>query len=763
MAEYNRQESEETIHQKTGCVRDQLKVFITQLNEKSESEPTVPGLSVAAVTDASERFKLWAGSVGAFLGPTRKLSLDYRLSGTPEIRYEILRQLEDILGATHDLLNIICGTRENRNITLSLAVEQEAASRPSAISPPLSESQMILEIISESISSLFRIGILVRKATSRDRFSQALQVSDLTFSKEADISYVRQKHPKLGQGWLSTRLGGAVAKRRQFIAYSRDHKSRLGGDESINDYSASRTEILSSKATTIAPCIDLRTQEEEEFDALSLVTASTMMDSSSLLRLPSLADLSREGEPFECPICFMLLSFQREKTWKAHVFHDLKAYVCTIGGSECGDLLFGDRDSWFDHELDHRAKYICSLCSQVGVTSRSNLQSHLATHGTFGDQQLKALEDAGRVSTYDLTAYDCPFCDEWADELKRKRDEQPHRVASVGACQDISVSTSRFKRHVATHQEQLAIFAIPRATRDEIVHGEGSTISSMSGNGPSRIAPDLEGQRSPLPLGSSEQGSTQNELEIMSETGSEKPPMLDRPAEDFPWENSDDEDPFSLLSQSQETEATGQTISKRRGHPGFLQTTARTPSPGPFHAAPAHLDYSALKHLNTSMTDYPKHDMESIDGKASLAPPPHQHPPDGICAVCWVHTETINPNQEFAKLSVLSTSSALSSDQRMESDLFQCSESDCKKWFGSNRDLNKHIRYTHDKPFCCEADENCLFKAGARRDLQRHYYVVHREYAKDKGYFQYLECDSCGAKFTRRDNLKRHQLEYHNT
>lgn len=102
MAEYNRQESEETIHQKTGCVRDQLKVFITQLNEKSESEPTVPGLSVAAVTDASERFKLWAGSVGAFLGPTRKLSLDYRLSGTPEIRYEILRQLEDILGATHD-------------------------------------------------------------------------------------------------------------------------------------------------------------------------------------------------------------------------------------------------------------------------------------------------------------------------------------------------------------------------------------------------------------------------------------------------------------------------------------------------------------------------------------------------------------------------------------------------------------------------------------------------------------------------------------
>jgi hypothetical protein len=197
-------------------------------------------------------------------------------------------------------------------MTSSSNVEEEASSNP-----PLLESQMILEVISESISSLFRIGILVRKATSRDRFSQALQVSDLTFSKHPDISYVRQKYPKLGPEWLSDRLGGAIAKRRQFIAYSRDHRSRLGGEESMGDHSASRTERLSSKATTIAPCIDPRTLEEEEeaFDALSLVTASTMMDSSSLLRLPSLADLSREGKPFECPICFTLQSFQREKTW----------------------------------------------------------------------------------------------------------------------------------------------------------------------------------------------------------------------------------------------------------------------------------------------------------------------------------------------------------------------------------------------------------------------------------------------------------------
>ncbi|KAM6529144.1 hypothetical protein FALCPG4_007292 [Fusarium falciforme] len=714
MAEYNRQQRGETIHQKTCHVKDQLKGFITQLNEKSESQPgVVPSLSGAAVTDALERFMLWAGNIGALLGPTIKLSLDYRLSGSPEIRYEILRQLEDISGAAHDLLNIVLGTRENRNMASSLHFEEEAASEPLATSPPLIESQMILEVISESISSLFRISMLVRKATSRDRFSRALQVSDLVFSKEPDISYVQEKYPKLSLEWLYDRLGGAVAKRRQFIAYSRDHRSRLGGEETINDDSASRTERLSSKATTVSPCIDPRTLEEEEFDALSLVTASTMMDSSSPLQLPCLADLSREGEPFECPICYTLQSFQREKTWKAHAFHDLKAYVCTIGGSECGDLLFGDRDSWFDHELEHhRAKYNCSLCCEVRMTSRSNLWSHLVTHGTFGDQQLKALEDAGRVSTFSLTARDCPFCDEWADKLQRKRDEQFHYIASVRAFQDISVSISRFKRHVATHQEQLAIFALPRATKDEIAHGEGSLISSLSGNGPSCIVADGEEQVSPVRSGRSEQGITPNEHEITNEeiAGLEKPPTLDGPAEDLPWENSEVEDASSVLLQSQEMEATGQDSSERRHRPGFPQTTARTPSPRPFDAEPAHRDDSGLEHLETSETDYLKHDMgdgsvtrlqaeliEGIHGEADLALPPHQHPTgrDEFCSIFWIHAETSTANRELANLSVVSTSPALGPDQRAGSSepaLFQCPESDCNKSFRTRRDL-KYIFY----------------------------------------------------------------------
>lgn len=171
---------------------------------------------------------------------------------------------------------------------------------------------MIIEVISQSISSLFRIGMLVRKSTPRDRFKRALQ-ADVAFPAFFDIDYVRHKHPKIKEDWLSARLGGGIAKRRQFIKYCRDHRSRLGADEvEDTDVDATRTEALSSKATTFVP----HHGEEADDDAVSMVSASTATESLSALKLPALADISKDDQPFECPICFTLQSFQTERSWR---------------------------------------------------------------------------------------------------------------------------------------------------------------------------------------------------------------------------------------------------------------------------------------------------------------------------------------------------------------------------------------------------------------------------------------------------------------
>lgn len=206
------------------------------------------------------------------------------------------------------VLDIILGNRENRELASSPVSEEEPTDRD--------EAHMILEVISDSVGSLFRIAILVRRATTRDRFERALQASDLAFSPEFDVDYVREKHPKIQQSSISARLGGAIAKRRQLISYCRDHRSRLGAEEMINDDAASRMEKTSSKATTFVPKTDARDLEVEEDDAVSFTSASTMTDPASFLRLPSLADLSPDGNPFECPICFTLQAFQRDKAWK---------------------------------------------------------------------------------------------------------------------------------------------------------------------------------------------------------------------------------------------------------------------------------------------------------------------------------------------------------------------------------------------------------------------------------------------------------------
>ncbi|KAI6081435.1 hypothetical protein F4821DRAFT_249343 [Hypoxylon rubiginosum] len=55
-----------------------------------------------------------------------------------------------------------------------------------------------------------------------------------------------------------------------------------------------------------------------------------------------------------------------------------------------------------------------------------------------------------------LNAKDCPFCDEWAvDILLKAIKKDKHKLEKDDT---VPITVARFKRHVATHQEQLAIF-----------------------------------------------------------------------------------------------------------------------------------------------------------------------------------------------------------------------------------------------------------------------------------------------------------------
>ncbi|KAK0730181.1 hypothetical protein B0H67DRAFT_638717 [Lasiosphaeris hirsuta] len=258
------------------------------------------------------------------------------------------------------MANISLGTRPNRDTTLDPEHDFMDDDDDSAIDMGTGETApdeaiMDLEVVSECIKSLFRVGIMVRKSAPRDRSKRALQIPEISFPSFYGIDYVK------------------------------DYKTRLGADDDARDSTtndgleviATATERFSSKATTSAGNNSLR-------------------------------------EPFECPICFTLQSFKHKKSWQTHAFGHLKAYVCMVGDTVCDDESF-------------------ALGRFPPQSSKSTSRKHTG----------HSLLDAGHEAIASFKAGD------------------------LGPKHVVYVNASRFKKHVAAHREQLAIFALHRAVEEE--------------------------------------------------------------------------------------------------------------------------------------------------------------------------------------------------------------------------------------------------------------------------------------------------------
>jgi hypothetical protein len=65
-------------------------------------------ISPSAVEDESRRFKVWANNIGAFQGPQKQSSLDYRLREAPQVRQQVVRLLDRLsFSATQGLFHFL--------------------------------------------------------------------------------------------------------------------------------------------------------------------------------------------------------------------------------------------------------------------------------------------------------------------------------------------------------------------------------------------------------------------------------------------------------------------------------------------------------------------------------------------------------------------------------------------------------------------------------------------------------------------------------
>lgn len=107
-----------------------------------------------------------------------------------------------------------------------------------------------------------------------------------------------------------------------------------------------------------------------------------------------------------------------------------------------------------------------------------------SVHGSFPQDQLSALAKASCVAPSQFRARDCPFCGDWSIILEQRANPKGKRV-DTGTTQDVFVPAAKFKRHVATHQEQLAIFVVPRssdpdADTDENIGSDNLDAASLT-------------------------------------------------------------------------------------------------------------------------------------------------------------------------------------------------------------------------------------------------------------------------------------------
>lgn len=382
---------------------------LAELSSSWDDSPA-HGIEQREVLEHLGQFRIWAGNIGALQPRSVPSSLEHRLRDAPKFAAEVMSLLGDLVDILEDgtrtgfsssftghssacnadfgwniVFAIASGEREGRvddsdsSISDSSTAAAAAAAADGSSSATtveqhgtlvgeeleeLSEIQELLRSIPEMISMLFKLSVIIRSSSSRDRFAKAQMVSSrAAVDPSYDIGYVKDKFPTLkseGMDWLATRLGTAIAQRRQFMWYCRDHRDKMAkadaddarGSRSRGAREADVDRILnirsnrenaaslevksqfSKPASTQAPTtastvipgkldsevlLDTLKVDSSDADSQSVTSYASSVgesDEAPVLSVIPLEDVAAPRANFECPYCWTIQKFNNQKAWK---------------------------------------------------------------------------------------------------------------------------------------------------------------------------------------------------------------------------------------------------------------------------------------------------------------------------------------------------------------------------------------------------------------------------------------------------------------
>lgn len=184
-----------------------------------------------------------------------------------------------------------------------------------------------------------RISMAIRNPAPHDQFKESKNI-DMAHFEKFDVDHVQGKFPDARQ-YLALRLGKAISRRRQYLRYRLEHRSKLEEGLSHNSHDSDVDPLLTTNAipsiraqSTVASSVpsNLKTNnslliQDEEEDMMSQTSYTSSNNDSARLRPPPLPKDGSDGSLFECFLCHRIISASQTNLWHRHVYQDLQPYV----------------------------------------------------------------------------------------------------------------------------------------------------------------------------------------------------------------------------------------------------------------------------------------------------------------------------------------------------------------------------------------------------------------------------------------------------
>lgn len=390
------------------------------------------------------RFRVWYGNVAAHQPSSSRRPLEYRLRDSSNLREAVLSLLQDLKDALRNAREASSPdqAKDVQSLArLSLAEALEDDDEVFDISddedalPPFTSA---LEGVHEVVKNLLRFSMALRHPAQHDRMRMG-HVSTATSYEPNDIAHVQAKFPD-APSIVAQRLGKGISQNRQYFRYREEHHRKL--QAGLRDGPG-----LANEESTVATSLPHETGGQQQYHSgaetnYTATSYTQSVDGQDLLRPPAWPQEGKEGVPFECPICFSIITADTERSWKQHVFEDLPPYICTSPRCETAVKAFSRRRDWIHHEESmHNSTWSCPFACTTSLVTSEVFEEHLR-RSHANDVNEASIQSMARA---------CMQCREDTTEVKCR------------LCKNTYPSRKLLYKHTGHHLEQLAFFALPKS------------------------------------------------------------------------------------------------------------------------------------------------------------------------------------------------------------------------------------------------------------------------------------------------------------